>query len=59
MSNFETSPDIQIIVINIDEYSCKSFTNPEQENKANIIHRAHDHMTSTKPIELSSKPTRL
>jgi len=48
--NFATSPDIQIMVINIDAFR-KSFTDPEQENKANIIHRAHDRMTGAKPIE--------
>ncbi|HEJ0948430.1 TPA: type III restriction-modification system endonuclease [Escherichia coli] len=48
--NFATSPDIQIMVINIDAFR-KSFTGPEQENKANIIHRAHDRMTGAKPIE--------
>ncbi|HHN9008881.1 TPA: type III restriction-modification system endonuclease [Escherichia coli] len=50
MRNFATSPDIQIMVINIDAFR-KSFTDPEQENKANIIHRAHDRMTGAKPIE--------
>ncbi|PLL84922.1 type III restriction endonuclease subunit R, partial [Klebsiella pneumoniae] len=39
-----------IMVINIDAFR-KSFTGPEQENKANIIHRAHDRMTGAKPIE--------
>ncbi|MFB1761231.1 type III restriction-modification system endonuclease [Salmonella enterica subsp. enterica] len=48
--NFATSPDIQIMVINIDAFR-KSFADPEQENKANIIHRAHDRMTGAKPIE--------
>jgi type III restriction enzyme len=48
--NFATSPDIQIMVINIDAFR-KSFTDPGQENKANIIHRAHDRMTGAKPIE--------
>lgn len=48
--NFATSADIQIMVINIDAFR-KSFTDPEQENKANIIHRAHDRMTGAKPIE--------
>lgn len=48
--NFATSPDIQIMVINIDAFR-KSFTDPEQENKANIIHRAHDRMTGARPIE--------
>ena len=48
--NFATSPDIQIMVINIDAFK-KSFSDPEKENKANIIHRPHDHMTGAKPIE--------
>jgi type III restriction enzyme len=48
--NFATSTDIQIMVINIDAFR-KSFTDPEKENKANIIHRAHDRMTGAKPIE--------
>ena len=48
--NFATSPDIQIMVINIDAFR-KSFNDPEKENKANIIHRAHDRMTGAKPIE--------
>lgn len=48
--NFATSPDIQIMVINIDAFR-RSFTDPERENKANIIHRAHDRMTGAKPIE--------
>ena len=48
--SFATSPDIQIMVINIDAFR-KSFTNPEKENQANIIHRSHDRMTGAKPIE--------
>lgn len=48
--DFATSPDIQIMVINIDAFR-KSFTDPEKESKANIIHRAHDRMDGTKPIE--------
>lgn len=48
--NFATSSDIQIMVINIDAFR-KSFTDPEKENKANIIHRSHDRMTGAKPIE--------
>jgi len=48
--NFATSPDIQIMVINIDAFR-RSFADPEKENKANIIHRAHDRMTGAKPIE--------
>ena len=48
--NFATSSNIQIMVINIDAFR-KSFTDPKKENKANIIHRAHDRMTGAKPIE--------
>ncbi|MAZ25809.1 MAG: type III restriction endonuclease subunit R [Cytophagaceae bacterium] len=48
--NFAISPDIQIMVINIDAFR-KSFADPEKESKANIIHRAHDRMTGAKPIE--------
>ncbi len=48
--NFATSPDIQVMVINIDAFR-KSFSDPEKENKANIIHRSHDRMTGAKPIE--------
>ncbi|WP_284880593.1 type III restriction-modification system endonuclease [Acinetobacter variabilis] len=48
--NFAASPDIQVMVINIDAFR-KSFNDPEKENKANIIHRAHDRMTGAKPIE--------
>ena len=48
--NFATSPDIQIMVINIDAFR-RSFTDPEKESKANIIHRAHDRMTGARPIE--------
>lgn len=48
--NFATSPNIQIMVINIDAFK-RSFTDPKKENKANIIHRYHDRMTGAKPIE--------
>lgn len=48
--NFATSPDLEIMVINIDAFK-KSFNDPEKFNKANIIHRAHDRMNGTKPIE--------
>jgi type III restriction enzyme len=48
--NFATSDYIQIMVINIDAFR-RSFTDPEREDKANIIHRAHDRMTGSKPIE--------
>ena len=48
--NFATSDYIQIMVINIDAFR-KSFTDPENEDKANIIHRPHDRMTGSRPIE--------
>lgn len=48
--NFATSDTIQIMVINIDAFR-KSFTDPEKEDKANIIHRPHDRMTGSRPIE--------
>jgi type III restriction enzyme len=50
LRNFATSDYIQIMVINIDAFR-KSFTDPEKEDKANIIHRPHDRMTGSKPIE--------
>lgn len=48
--NFATSDTIQIMVINIDAFR-KSFSDPEKEDKANIIHRPHDRMTGSRPIE--------
>jgi len=39
--NFATNDYIQIMVINIDAFS-KSFTDPEKETKANLIHRTDD-----------------
>ena len=48
--NFATSDSIQIMVINIDAFR-KSFTDPDKEDKANIIHRPHDRMTGSRPIE--------
>ena len=48
--NFATNDCIQIMVINIDAFR-RSFTDPTQESKANIIHRPHDRMTGSKPIE--------
>jgi len=48
--NFATSSSIQIMVINIDAFR-RSFTNPDLEKKANIIHRSHDRMNGQKPIE--------
>ncbi len=48
--NFATSDSIQVMVINIDAFR-KSFTDPSKEDKANIIHRPHDRMTGSRPIE--------
>jgi len=48
--NFATNDCIQIMVINIDAFR-KSFDDPEKESRANIIHRLHDRMTGSKPIE--------
>ena len=48
--SFATSDCIQIMVINIDAFR-KSFDEPGKESKANIIHRPHDRMTGSKPIE--------
>ena len=49
--NFTVSDSIEIMVINIDAFR-KSFTDPEKENKANIIHRVNDKLNGMKPIEL-------
>ncbi len=48
--DFATSSTIQIMVINIDAFR-RSFEDREREHKANIIHRPHDRMTGSKPIE--------
>ena len=48
--SFATNDYIQVMVINIDAFR-KSFTDPEKESKANIIHRPHDRMTGSRPIE--------
>ncbi|MGO1044575.1 type III restriction-modification system endonuclease [Clostridioides difficile] len=49
--NFATSSNIQIMIINIDAFR-KGFTDPEKEDKANIIHRAQDKLNGQKPIDL-------
>lgn len=49
--NFAVSDNIEIMVINIDAFR-RSFTDPEKENKANIIHRPNDKLNGMKPIEL-------
>jgi type III restriction enzyme len=48
---FAVSDHIQIMVINIDAFR-KSFTDPEKETRANIIHRANDRLNGLRPIEL-------
>lgn len=48
--SFATNDYIQIMVINIDAFR-RSFTDPEKETKANIIHRANDRLSGFKPIE--------
>lgn len=49
--DFATADNIQIMVINIDAFR-KSFTDPEKENKANLIHRTNDKMNGMRPIDL-------
>ena len=48
--SYATSSNIEIMVINIDAFR-KSFTDPEKETSANIIHRANDKLSGHKPIE--------
>jgi type III restriction enzyme len=48
--SFATNDAIQIMVINIDAFR-KSFTDPDKETLANIIHRPNDRMNGMKPIE--------
>ncbi|CAA9891572.1 Type III restriction enzyme [Candidatus Methylobacter favarea] len=48
--SFATNDAIQIMVINIDAFR-KSFTDPDKETSANIIHRPNDRMSGMKPIE--------
>lgn len=52
--NFAVSDNIQIMIINIDAFR-KSFTDPDKETKANIIHRSNDKLNGMKPIELISE----
>ena len=49
--DFVIADNIQIMVINIDAFR-KSFTDPEKENKANLIHRTNDKMNGMRPIDL-------
>lgn len=48
--SFATNDYIQIMVINIDAFR-RSFTDPEKETKANIIHRTNDRLNGFRPIE--------
>lgn len=52
--NFAESSHIQIMIINIQAFS-KSFTDPNKEDKANIIHRSNDRLEGQRPIELIAK----
>jgi type III restriction enzyme len=52
--NFAESSHIQIMVINIDAFR-KSFTDPDKETAANIIHRANDRLEGMRPIELIAR----
>lgn len=52
--NFATNSNIEIMIINIDAFR-KSFTDPEKETKANIIHRTNDKLNGYKPIEFISQ----
>ena len=49
--DFATSTNIEIMIINIDAFR-KSFTNPNKETKANLIHRESDRLSGNKPIDL-------
>ena len=48
--SFATNDYIQIMVINIDAFR-KSFTDPDKETSANLIHRTDDRLNGMKPIE--------
>ncbi len=50
---FATSTNIEIMIINIDAFR-KSFTDPDKETKANLIHRTSDRLNGNKPIDLIS-----
>lgn len=49
--SFAVSDNLEIMIINIDAFR-RSFTDPEKESKANIIHRRIDKMNGMKPIDL-------
>lgn len=48
--NFAAATAIQVMIINIDAFR-KSFTDPEKEDKANVIHRAQDKLSGYRPID--------
>lgn len=49
--DFSTSTNVEIMIINIDAFR-KSFNNPDEESKANLIHRSNDKLNGNKPIDL-------
>lgn len=49
--DFAVSSNIQIMIINIDSFN-KSFKDPSEEKKANIIHRVQEDLSGYKPIDL-------
>lgn len=51
VQTFATSTNVEIMIINIDAFR-KSFDDPDKDNKANIIHRAHDKLSGNRPIDL-------
>ncbi|MCY4561105.1 MAG: DEAD/DEAH box helicase family protein [Flavobacteriaceae bacterium] len=51
--DFSTNDGLEIMVINIDAFS-KSFKNPSEPSKANIIHRYNDKL-GFKPLDLIEK----
>lgn len=51
IQEFATSTNVEIMIINIDAFR-KSFTDPDKETKANLIHRESDKLNGNKPIDL-------
>ena len=49
--DFAVSTNIEIMIINIDAFR-KSFTDPNKETKANLIHRESEKLSGNKPIDL-------
>lgn len=49
--DFAISTNIEIMIINIDAFR-KSFTDPNKETKANLIHRESEKLSGNKPIDL-------